>query len=103
MTERKKDFLNRVGYLLALTSLIAVFFHMGKIDGIKSVVIPPCPEQHWEFRIPTVTELQVFLETTPDGVMGKKTLAKWQEYINNERAMKWFDPNSYDASDPNGK
>ena len=95
MTERKKDFLNRIGYGLAVATIVSVFFHMGKIDGIKSVVIHPCPEQHWEFGIPTITELQVYLETNPDGVIGKHTLAKWQEYINNERAMKWFDPNGY--------
>ena len=96
MTERKKDFLNRVGYALAVAAIVCVFFEIGKLDGRKSVVIPPpCSEQHWEFGIPTVTELQVFLETTPDGVMGKQTLAAWQEYVDNKRAAKWFDPNSY--------
>ena len=84
--------------ILRMVVLIAAslfLFNLGWRDGRRSVVIPPCPEQHWEFGIPTVTELQVYLETTPDGVMGKKTLAKWQEYVDNKRAAKWFDPNSY--------
>lgn len=77
---RKDD--KSIWYILIMCFAALVYYNCFVAEPEPKVVV--------EMRVPTIPELQEFLEVEPDGVIGPQTIKAYEQYTFNQYAAPYF-------------
>lgn len=74
--------------IAALVSCLLIIAEQDRQIKLRNRVIR---EYETKNTIPSITDIQKMIGVTPDGIIGKETLEKWNRKICDQHAIKYFE------------